>query len=129
MLPILHFTNDPAVMGARFVNARGSKALCLALSLLVMVINVYLVGQFVADPASPVPHAPWFHGVMLAYAAAYFGALACLVPHELRALAVACGLAAAAEPAATATTVADVAPSPINLGINCDYEALKTRRT
>jgi hypothetical protein len=63
--------------------------LVASLAGLVLFINFYLLGSFLADSAAPVPHAAWFYALCAAWGVAYLAFLLSLVWAE------ACALAAA----------------------------------
>jgi NRAMP (natural resistance-associated macrophage protein)-like metal ion transporter len=82
LVPLLVLTSDPAVMGARFANGRGTAAAAWAIAAAVAAVNV---GTVVAVAAERLPAAPLARGACGVVAAAYVGAVAYLAWWEPRA--------------------------------------------
>jgi natural resistance-associated macrophage protein len=89
MLPVLKLTCMASVMGEDFRTQGKQAGLVASLAGLVLFINFYLLGSFLADSAAPVPHAAWFYALCAAWGVAYLAFLLSLVWAE------ACALAAA----------------------------------
>ena len=70
VLPLLRFTSSASIMGA-FVNSRWLSAAGWSLSLLFIISNFYLIGDFLVTPDSPIPHAVWFYVVVGIVGVAY----------------------------------------------------------
>mgnify|MGYP002038184315 CR=1 FL=1 len=57
LLPVLHFTSRPDLMGERWMNTMTVKVVCWVLALIVIVTNFYLTITTVARDTQPV----WFY--------------------------------------------------------------------
>ena len=85
MLPILKLTSMASIMGEGF-RTQGKQAFLVAtLACLVLFINFYLLGNFLADPTAPVLHEPWFYALCALWAVAYLSFLTSLFWNEARA--------------------------------------------
>jgi hypothetical protein len=82
LLPVLHFTSSPRLMGA-FANRGWINYTCWTLAVLVIGINVYLVETFIANPNSPTPHETWFYLVILAIGLLYFGFIFVVIKDDI----------------------------------------------
>jgi len=81
MLPVLRLTCMSSIMGE--FRTRGMMAgVVTLLALLIVVINFYLLFDFLTTPNSPVPHTSWFACVALAYSGCYLAFLVTLVREE-----------------------------------------------
>ena len=59
LLPVLRFTSSSELMGEH-KNGGKTKAVCWALALFVIGINIFTIVQYVSDPDSPTPYDLWF---------------------------------------------------------------------
>ena len=87
LLPVLHFTSSPKLMG-KFANNLGLQCVTWGLALLLIIINVYFVIDFISDPSNPLPTVPWqktlFFVVIGVTGVAYIGFIAYLVSWDVR---------------------------------------------
>ena len=72
LLPVLHFTSSPRIMGARFANKGWVNMTVWLLAFLVIGINVYLIQNFLADPNSGTPQEAWFYLLVAVLGTGYF---------------------------------------------------------
>ena len=82
LLPVLHFTSDPKIMG-KFANNRFLKSIGWFLAALVIIINFYLVTTFVAAPDSPTPQTPLFIAFCVLVGIVYVGFICFVIRSDL----------------------------------------------
>ena len=85
MLPILKLTSMTSIMGEDFRTQGKQAGLVASLACVVLFVNFYLLGNFLADPTAPVPHEPWLYVLCAAWAVAYLSFLTSLFWAEAKA--------------------------------------------
>lgn len=82
LLPVLHFTSSPRIMGT-FANHGWISVMVWILAVLVVSINIYLVVEFVTDPSQSVPHTWWFYTIVGILGVLYFAFIAVVIKRDI----------------------------------------------
>jgi len=85
LLPVLHFTSSEAVMG-KFKNGPITQVFGWVFGLTVIVVNVYILVSFFADPDSDSPNEAWFFALAGMFGIGYAIFVLAVVQSDLRTL-------------------------------------------
>ena len=84
LLPVLHFTSSPRIMGERFMNKGWVNITVWTLAALVIGINVYLIQNFLADPNSGTPDELWFYLLVAGLGILYFAFIVIVIWDDIK---------------------------------------------